>query len=153
MGKTWNQRALELFPKHGLRKIDAVLITHAHADGKLSRRPPAVEAPACLALASSLTSLPCLLAVNGLDDLRGWTLQGAIQPSIDIYLTQQTLVDISRAFPYLVSKEHASGGGDVRYPRFDASTPSNLTPSRLASGPCFHLPHHSSWAGIHHFKR
>ena len=64
-------------------------------------------------LTSNLTS--GLVAVNGLDDLRGWTLEGAIQPSIDIYLTQQTLTDISRAFPYLVSKEHASGGGDVRY--------------------------------------
>jgi len=66
-----------------------------------------------------LTSGP--IAVNGLDDLRGWTLEGAIQPSIDIYLTQQTLTDISRAFPYLVSKEHASGGGDVRDLRLDAS--------------------------------
>lgn len=112
VGKTWNQRALELFPKHGLRQIDTVLLTHAHADGKLSLdhrgTQPNLQAS--------------YIAVNGLDDLRAWTLQGAIQPSIDIYLTQQTLADISRAFPYLVSKEYASGGGDVRYLRFGASS-------------------------------
>ena len=84
-------------------------------------------------LTSNLTS--SLVAVNGLDDLRGWTLEGVIQPSIDIYLTQQTLADISRAFPYLVSKEHASGGGDVRYLRFDAT--SSAYPLCLRSGPCF----------------
>lgn len=34
VGKTFQAAAVEWFPKHGLRKIDAVLITHAHADGK-----------------------------------------------------------------------------------------------------------------------
>ena len=80
-------------------------------------------------LTSNLTS--SLVAVNGLDDLRGWTLEGVIQPSIDIYLTQQTLTDISRAFPYLVSREHASGGGDVRYLQFGAtSMPTLFAPIR-----------------------
>jgi phosphoribosyl 1,2-cyclic phosphodiesterase len=51
--------------------------------------------------------------MNGLDDLRGWTLRGAIQSHIDIYVSQATLGDIKRSFPYLVSKEFASGGGDV----------------------------------------
>lgn len=83
-GKTFQPAAVEWFPKYGLRKIDALLITHAHAD-----------------------------AMNGLDDLRGWTLNGAIQSHIDVYLSQDTFVEVQRSFPYLVSKEFASGGGDV----------------------------------------
>lgn len=69
-------------------------------------------------------------AMNGLDDLRGddvrsmvacrfvdervvWTLGGAIQKHIDVYVSRETLAEIERAFPYLVAKEFASGGGDV----------------------------------------
>jgi phosphoribosyl 1,2-cyclic phosphodiesterase len=33
VGKNFQAAALEWFPKYGLRRIDAVLITHAHADG------------------------------------------------------------------------------------------------------------------------
>lgn len=33
VGKTFIQAALEWFPRYGLRKIDAVIITHGHADG------------------------------------------------------------------------------------------------------------------------
>jgi phosphoribosyl 1,2-cyclic phosphodiesterase len=33
VGKNFYAAALEWFPKYGLRRIDAVLITHAHADG------------------------------------------------------------------------------------------------------------------------
>jgi phosphoribosyl 1,2-cyclic phosphodiesterase len=33
VGKNFYDAALEWFPKYGLRHIDAVLITHAHADG------------------------------------------------------------------------------------------------------------------------
>ncbi|KAJ7456584.1 beta-lactamase-like protein [Mycena latifolia] len=83
-GKNFQAAALDWFPKFGLRRIDAVLITHAHAD-----------------------------AVNGLDDLRAWTLSGRIQPHIDIYASQATYEDIKKMFPYLVSKEFASGGGDI----------------------------------------
>ncbi|PCH33347.1 hypothetical protein WOLCODRAFT_111660 [Wolfiporia cocos MD-104 SS10] len=84
VGKSFQPAAVEWFPKYGLRRIDAVLITHGHAD-----------------------------AMNGLDDLRGWTLHGAIQPYIDLYVSMATFKEIQRAFPYLVSKEFASGGGDV----------------------------------------
>ncbi|KAG9314608.1 PRELI-like family-domain-containing protein [Chiua virens] len=84
VGKNFHAAAIEWFPKYELREIDAVLITHAHAD-----------------------------AMNGLDDLRGWTLGGAIQKHIDVYLSQDTLRGVQRAFPYLVAKEFASGGGDV----------------------------------------
>lgn len=33
VGKNFQAAALEWFPKYGLRRIDGVLITHAHADG------------------------------------------------------------------------------------------------------------------------
>ncbi|PIL26300.1 hypothetical protein GSI_12056 [Ganoderma sinense ZZ0214-1] len=84
VGKSFLPAATEWFPKYGLRHIDAVLLTHAHAD-----------------------------AMNGLDDLRGWTLRGAIQPHIDIYLSAETFIEVKVTFPYLVQKEFATGGGDV----------------------------------------
>ncbi|TFY83986.1 hypothetical protein EWM64_g46 [Hericium alpestre] len=84
VGKNFQAAAVEWFPKYGLRRIDAVLITHAHAD-----------------------------AMNGLDDLRGWTLGGAIQSWIDVYVSKATFTEVQRSFPYLVAKEYASGGGDV----------------------------------------
>ncbi|KAG6837877.1 hypothetical protein H0H93_013030 [Arthromyces matolae] len=85
-GKNFQAAALEWFPKYGLRRIDALLITHGHAD-----------------------------AMNGLDDLRGWTLNKAIQSHIDIYISQTTFEGVQRSFPYLVSKEFASGGGDAKF--------------------------------------
>lgn len=47
--------------------------------------------------------------------LIGWTLKGAIQSHIDVYVSQATLGEVNRSFPYMVSKEFASGGGDVDY--------------------------------------
>lgn len=106
MSKKFDFRPLlEWFPTYGLRKIDAVLLTHPHAD-----------------------------AVNGLDDLRGefllniikqkiahslimfliaWTHGGTIQLHIDIYASKDTFSHVQKAFPYLISSELASGGGDV----------------------------------------
>lgn len=46
----------------------------------------------------------------------GWTLGSAIQQHIDVYVSQATFREVQRAFPYLVAKEFASGGGDVRFP-------------------------------------
>ncbi|KAI0080016.1 hypothetical protein K474DRAFT_1590696 [Panus rudis PR-1116 ss-1] len=102
VGKTFQAAALEWFPKYGLRKIDAVLITHAHAD-----------------------------AMNGLDDLRGWTLRGAIQDHVDVYVSQDTFKEVQRAFPYLVCKEFASGGGDVSVPEFKWHIIEDKTPFQL----------------------
>ncbi|CAJ0647796.1 3033_t:CDS:2, partial [Entrophospora sp. SA101] len=52
-------------------------------------------------------------AINGLDDLRSWTLNKAIQEYIPIYLTENTLENIKSSFPYLVDKKKSSGGGDL----------------------------------------
>lgn len=73
-----------------------------------------------------------LTAMNGLDDLRGqpsdsysrilthftsgWTLKGAIQDHVDVYVSRLTFLEVERSFPYMVSKKFASGGGDVCYP-------------------------------------
>ncbi|EUC67173.1 RINT-1 family protein [Rhizoctonia solani AG-3 Rhs1AP] len=84
VGKTFLSAAYDLFPRYGLRRIDAVILTHPHAD-----------------------------AMNGLDDLRGWTLGKSIQAHIDIYVSAFTFKEVQRSFPYLVAKEFATGGGDV----------------------------------------
>ncbi|KAH7340382.1 beta-lactamase-like protein [Rhizoctonia solani] len=84
VGKTFLSAAYDLFPRYGLRRIDAVILTHPHAD-----------------------------AMNGLDDLRGWTLGKTIQDHIDIYVSAFTFKEVQKSFPYLVAKEFATGGGDI----------------------------------------
>ncbi|KAL1915220.1 uncharacterized protein VTP21DRAFT_7496 [Calcarisporiella thermophila] len=96
-GKTFYDSALRVFPRHGIRKIDALILTHGHAD-----------------------------AINGLDDLRSWTLGGYVQNHIDIYLSQETMNTVERAFTYLVDQSYATGGGDVasfRYHIIDGASP------------------------------
>ncbi|ODQ53921.1 metallo-beta-lactamase family protein [Saitoella complicata NRRL Y-17804] len=87
-GKTFYHAALAQFPRHKLRRVDAVLLTHAHAD-----------------------------AFFGLDDLRGWTLGGLVQDTIDVYVSKETMDTIALTFPYMVSKDAGTGGGDL--PQFN----------------------------------
>ncbi|BGP03980.1 metallo-beta-lactamase domain containing protein [Rhodotorula toruloides] len=87
-GKTFREQALKFFPQHGLRKIDACILTHAHAD-----------------------------AIDGLDDLRMWTYDSAIERTIPIYCTRTTYDQIASSFTYMVSKAAASGSGAL--PSFD----------------------------------
>lgn len=49
-----------------------------------------------------------------------------MQSHIDVYVSQATFNEVQRSFPYLVSKEFASGGGDVRL-YFTASSAAWLT--------------------------
>ena len=63
VGKNFQAAAVEWFPKYGLRRIDAVLITHAHADGTW---------PFALPISRHCLIVPWEpVAMNGLDDLRG----------------------------------------------------------------------------------
>ncbi|KAG9290330.1 hypothetical protein G9A89_007061 [Geosiphon pyriformis] len=88
-GKTFYVSALKWFPHHNLRQIDALILTHPHAD-----------------------------AINGLDDLRAWTLQKVIQEYIPIYLTKITKNHIEKTFPYIIDESKATGGGDIPSFRF-----------------------------------
>lgn len=63
VGKTFREQSVRLFPRWGIRSIDAVLITHGHAD-----------------------------AYNGLDDLREWcNRQGAAIPIFLTQTTFETV--------------------------------------------------------------
>jgi hypothetical protein len=53
----------------------------------------------------------CILTVT--NHVSGWTLKGAIQQFIDVYVSQATFSEVERSFPYMVAREFASGGGDV----------------------------------------
>ncbi|SCV72853.1 BQ2448_4390 [Microbotryum intermedium] len=142
-GKTFYSAALQHWPKHNLRQIDALLITHAHADAFL-----------------------------GLDDLRGWTLHGSIQTSIPIYATKETGTGLNlrssalskvlqsgfsfskgnlelisegyfndlQCFPYLADRSKATGGGDV--PAFDWHIFSPSEPLHLFGIEIIPLPVH-----------
>ncbi|KAI9462316.1 beta-lactamase-like protein [Lactarius psammicola] len=119
VGKNFQAAAVEWFPKYELRHIDAVLISHAHAD-----------------------------AMNGLDDLRGWTLRGSIQKFIDVYASQATFTEVERSFPYMVSREYASGGGDIpefKWHIFEDKVPIDVANSGIMITP-FEVQHGRLWA-------
>ncbi|KAL8276368.1 hypothetical protein RQP46_011213 [Phenoliferia psychrophenolica] len=111
-GKTFWSGAMEHWPKKGLREIDALLITHPHAD-----------------------------AILGLDDLRGWTLHQNVQDTIDIYVNQFTFDEISKTFPYLTDIKKATGGGDVpalTWHIIDDSQPFSILGVRIVPLPVHH---------------
>ncbi|KAJ3074817.1 hypothetical protein HDU98_010086 [Podochytrium sp. JEL0797] len=83
-GKTFFSSALQWFPYYNITTIDALLITHGHAD-----------------------------AIFGLDDLRAWTIDSRVQNSIDIYLNKEAMAVVAGAFPYLVDSKKATGGGQI----------------------------------------
>lgn len=91
-GKTFYESTMEWFSKYNFRRLDAVILTHGHADAML-----------------------------GLDDLRQWTIGGEnkVQEYIPIYLSEETMDVVSHAFPYLINKQLASGGGDISQLRFN----------------------------------
>lgn len=109
-GKSFYPSALAAFSKHGLRRIDAVLLTHAHADAML-----------------------------GLDDLRSWTIGGHIQPYVDVYLTPTCMDTVQTTFPYLIDRSRSTGGGDVgalRWHLIDPEVPSfSVGPHRVPVTP------------------
>ncbi|KAJ1551460.1 hypothetical protein HK096_010686 [Nowakowskiella sp. JEL0078] len=82
------QFALQWFTAYRIRTIDAVILTHGHAD-----------------------------AMMGLDDLRQWTLGGPnvtkAQEFIPIYLDSSTMEVVQRVYPYAVDTAFATGGGAV----------------------------------------
>lgn len=101
-GKSFRHAMLKLLAtRDDILKIDAVILTHAHADAML-----------------------------GLDDLREWVLGsrelGTLQ-SIPIFLRDSDLDAVRRTFPYLVDRAQATGSGHVanlEFHTFDASAAS-----------------------------
>ena len=97
-GKFFYQAAIEWFPKHAIRTIDAVVLTHAHAD-----------------------------SAGGLDDLRDWTnmmrfasgdehaalLARGRDARIPIFLREQDLDIVSKTAYYLVDRTQMTSGGTV----------------------------------------
>ncbi len=97
-GKFFYQAAIEQFPKHRIRTIDSVVLTHAHAD-----------------------------SAGGLDDLRDWTntmrfasgdehaalLARSKDARIPIYLREEDLDIVSKTAYYLVDRTQMTSGGTV----------------------------------------
>lgn len=89
-GKHFYSSSKETLIPAGVTKLDAVLITHGHADAML-----------------------------GLDDLRHWTGHTPlVQDGLDVYCDKDTFHTIMTTFPYLVNPEQATGGGLVGALRF-----------------------------------
>lgn len=120
-GKSFYESALRFFPRHGLRRIDAVLLTHGHAD-----------------------------AILGLDDLRSWTMGGCIQGHVDVYLSHECMETVQQTFPYLIDRSRATGGGDVgalRWHLIDSHKPFHVGPMQVLVTP---LPvDHGFYSGGH----
>ncbi|TPX37496.1 hypothetical protein SmJEL517_g00729 [Synchytrium microbalum] len=91
-GKSFYEACMQWFVRYGLRKIDALILTHGHAD-----------------------------AMNGLDDLRQFTIgpeSYRCQSHIDIHLSKETMKVVGGVFPYLVDSAKATGGGDIPTTQF-----------------------------------
>jgi len=78
----------------------------------------------------------------------GWTLRGSIQKFIDVYASQATFTEVKRSFPYMVAREHASGGGDIpefKWHIFEDKVPINVADSGVMITP-FEVQHGRLWA-------
>jgi phosphoribosyl 1,2-cyclic phosphodiesterase len=92
VGKTFYESSLTWFIEYEVVKIDAVLLTHGHADAML-----------------------------GMDDLRMWTAGNSsqLQPSVQIYLDKSTFDVVDKSFPYLTNTSNATGSGEVASLQFN----------------------------------
>ncbi|KAG7571055.1 hypothetical protein FFLO_01019 [Filobasidium floriforme] len=69
-GKTFLSSAVKQLPRNDISRVDAVFLSHIHAD-----------------------------ATQGLDDLRMFTLANEIQTSIDVYADRATYDAVARRYP------------------------------------------------------
>ncbi|KAJ9107071.1 hypothetical protein QFC20_003796 [Naganishia adeliensis] len=106
VGKTFRDQASWLFRKHQIRRIDAVILTHGHADAIAGLGTPSYPSP-------SPHTKP--FPYFWIDDLRAFTAPPSPQAGqvIPIYLSRTALDAVGQQFPYLVDKSQATGGGDV----------------------------------------
>ncbi|ORZ40846.1 beta-lactamase-like protein [Catenaria anguillulae PL171] len=99
VGKTFYDGSVEWFPEFGIQKIDAVILTHPHAD-----------------------------AILGIDDLRAWSTGSVFfKGPIPVHLHTDTMATVTQMFPYCVDTSSATGGGlvpQLQFTVFDDSTES-----------------------------
>ena len=119
VGKTFREAAVRWFPRHDITKVDAILLTHGHAD-----------------------------AFFGLDDVRSiqeHNVTGALKP-MDVYLTEETQITVKRMFSYLFPKPPSKKDEFVRcvsninwnsmfhYEKFSPLTGLDVTPIPVMHG-------------------
>ncbi|KAJ3350694.1 hypothetical protein GGF32_004679 [Allomyces javanicus] len=96
-GKSFYEATLQWFPEYGIKRIDAVVLTHPHAD-----------------------------AILGIDDLRAWTQYPDLKlTGVPVYLSVDTMATVAQVFPYCVETSRATGGGlvpSLSFHQFDDST-------------------------------
>lgn len=104
--------------EHQIRTVDAVILTHGHADAIAGLGQSLV--PSSTYRLSDLIDyllVPSRHSRPSSDDLRAFnqpsTPGGPKPPPLQIHLSAQTLSAISSQYPYLVDKNKATGGGDV----------------------------------------
>ena len=130
VGKFFYQAAIEWFPKHAIRSVNAVVLTHAHAD-----------------------------SAGGLDDLRDWTntmrfaqgdehaalLARGRDTRIPIYLREEDLDIVSKTAYYLVDRSQMTSGGTVAILDFQTIdlTPFEIFGTTVTPLPVPHGPDYS----------
>jgi phosphoribosyl 1,2-cyclic phosphodiesterase len=110
-GKFFYHSAIEWFPKFQVRTLDAVVLTHAHAD-----------------------------AAGGLDDLRDWTNNNR-QASVPIFVRPEDVRDtLSHTAFYLVDRSKATSGGSTARLQFTevADSPFEVHALRFTPLPVWH---------------
>ncbi|CAN0106984.1 unnamed protein product, partial [Laminaria digitata] len=81
-GKTWREGIIRWFPRHKVKSIDGIVLTHDHADAML-----------------------------GLDDVRGLQVRNKEAPPMPVHVSEKTDRAVKRVFPYLVGRESDNGAG------------------------------------------
>lgn len=84
VGKTFRESAIRWFPCNDITQVDAIILTHPHAD-----------------------------AIFGLDDVRGLSAYNSTK-AMDVHLSQDCLHTVSRMFPYLMPLPPPPEGAAVR---------------------------------------
>ena len=112
-GKFFYQSCIELFPRLGLRNIDAVLITHDHFD-----------------------------AIGGLDDLRDWTQNISPGIALPLFSTERDYATMSKGFSYLTHPQSSTGGGGIPridfFPTLKPFLPIDIYGVQIIPLPVFH---------------
>lgn len=72
VGKTFRENVVRWYPRHNVNSLDAVILTHGHAD-----------------------------AFFGLDDLRGLQAPGRAVEPLKVFVNEETLDAVRTTFPYL----------------------------------------------------